>query len=91
MNTAARKVIGFTNLKEAKMSMVDSKGARTGTKPVSRTRAKRPHGRGDGLSLAAVLHDAINDIEAGVEFWKTLDRNSHAKRGHSYEFLNRGG
>ena len=91
MNSTARKVIGFTNLKEAKMSMIDSKGAGAGAKPVVRKRPKRPHGRADGLSLAAVLHDAIHDIQAGVEFWKTLDRNRHAKGGHSYEFLNRGG
>ena len=73
------------------MSMIGLKSPKARTKPASRTRAKRSHHRADGLSLAAVLHDAIDDIEAGVEFWKTLDRNRPAKLGHSSEFLNRGG
>jgi hypothetical protein len=75
--------------KKRKMRMVDSKSPRA--KPVVRTRAKRPKGRAGGQPLATLLNDAIDDIEAGVEFWKTLDGNRRAKPGHSPEFLNRGG
>jgi hypothetical protein len=77
--------------KETKMSMIGSRDLRARTKPAIRARAKRLHDRADEFSLAAVLHDAIDDIEAGVEFWKTLGGNRRAKLGHSPEFLNRVG
>jgi hypothetical protein len=38
-----------------------------------------------------VLHDAIVDVEDGVEFWKTLGGRSRAKHRASPEFLNRNG
>ncbi len=43
------------------------------------------------LPVDKMLHDAISDVEDGVEFWKTLAGNRHAKGGHSPEFLNRNG
>ena len=43
------------------------------------------------LSVNRMLHDALADVEDGVEFWKTLGKYRHAKRGHSPEFLNRNG
>jgi hypothetical protein len=45
----------------------------------------------DRLPVDKVLHDAIVDVEDGVEFWKTLGKYRHAKGGHSSEFLNRNG
>jgi hypothetical protein len=45
----------------------------------------------DRLPVDKVLHDAIIDVEDGVEFWKTLGRSSGAKRRASPEFLNRNG
>jgi hypothetical protein len=43
------------------------------------------------LPVDRVLHDAIVDVEEGVEFWKTLGKYRHAKRRASPEFLNRNG
>lgn len=43
------------------------------------------------LSVDRMLHDAIVDVEDGVEFWKTLGKYRHGKRGSSSEFLNRNG
>jgi hypothetical protein len=43
------------------------------------------------LSIDRMLHDAIVDVEDGVEFWKTLAGSRRAKGGHSPEFLNRNG
>ena len=57
------------------MSMIDPKGS----------------ANGDRLPVDKMLHDAIADVEDGVEFWKTLGKYHHGKRGSSPEFLNRNG
>ncbi len=43
------------------------------------------------LPVDKLLHDAVVDVEDGVEFWKTLAGNRRANGGHSPEFLNRNG
>ena len=67
------------------MSMIDPKGSATAARD-----GKHKPGRGR-LPVNRVLHDAIADVEDGVEFWKTLGGNRRAKRGSSSEFLNRNG
>ena len=61
------------------MSMIDPKFAAIGTADRAR------------LPVDKMLHDAIVDVEDGVEFWKTLAGSCRAKGGHSSEFLNRNG
>ena len=61
------------------MSMIDPKFA-------AMTTADR-----ERLPVDRMLHDAVLDVEDGVEFWKTLGKYRHAKGGHSSEFLNRNG
>ena len=61
------------------MSMIDLKGSAI-------TTADR-----EWLPVDKLLHDALVDVEDGVEFWKTLAGISQAKSGHSPEFLNRNG
>jgi hypothetical protein len=67
------------------MSMIDPKGSAI----AARDGKYKPGG--DGLPVNRMLHDAIADVEDGVEFWKTLRRSSRAKRRASPEFLNRVG
>jgi hypothetical protein len=50
-----------------------------------------PSANREWLPVDKVLHDAIVDVEDGVEFWKTLAGSRRAKGGHSPEFLNRNG
>ena len=61
------------------MNMFDPKFAANGTADRAR------------LPVDKMLHDAIVDVEDGVEFWKTLAGKSQAKGRHSPEFLNRNG
>ena len=61
------------------MSMIDPKFAAIGTADRAR------------LPVDKMLHDAIVDVEDGVEFWKTLTGSRRAKRRASPEFLNRNG
>ena len=61
------------------MSMIDPKFA-------AMTTADR-----ERLPVDKMLHDAVLDVEDGVEFWKTLSGSRRAKGGHSSEFLNRNG
>ena len=67
------------------MSMIDPKGF-----AIAARAGKHKPGRGK-LPVNRMLHDAIADVEDGVEFWKTLGGSSRAKRGRSPEFLNRSG
>ena len=67
------------------MSMIDLKGS-----AISVRDGKHKPGLGR-LPVDSVFHDAIADVEVGVEFWKTLCGNHRAKRGYSPEFLNRNG
>ena len=67
------------------MSMIDLKGS-----AITARHGKYKSG-GDRLPVDRMLHDAIVDVEDGVEFWKTLGKYRHAKRGSSPEFLNRNG
>jgi hypothetical protein len=65
------------------MGMIDLKGSAIAV----RDGMNKP-GR-DRLSVDSLFHDAIEDVEVGVEFWNTLCGNHRAKRGYSPEFLNR--
>jgi hypothetical protein len=46
---------------------------------------------GGRLPVEKVIHDAVADVEEGLEFWKTIAGNSDAQRHASREFLNRQG
>ena len=61
------------------MSMIDPKFA-------AMTIADR-----EKLPVDKMLHDAVVDVEDGIEFWKTLAGSRRTKGGHSIEFLNRNG
>jgi hypothetical protein len=67
------------------MSMIDPKGS-----AIAARAGKHKPGL-DGFPVNRMLHDAIADVEDGLEFWKTLGGSSRAKRGRSTEFLNRSG
>ena len=67
------------------MSMIDLKGSAIAVRD-----GKHKPGLGR-LLVDSMFHDAIADVEVGVEFWKTLCGNQRAKRGYSPEFLNRNG
>ena len=75
------------------MSMIDSKGSRPQPEAMAIIRAH--HARywhnGEDSPVAAVIDDAIADVEAGVKFWKTISRNRQSHRERSPEFLNRSG
>jgi hypothetical protein len=47
----------------------------------------------DGARLGAqrVMHEAIADVEEGLQFWKTIAGKVRSKRRVSREFLNRQG
>jgi hypothetical protein len=45
----------------------------------------------NSLPVDRMLHDALVDVEEGVEFWKTLAGSRRRKRRASPEFLNRSG
>ena len=69
--------------------MIDLKSVRP--KPTIRGRdGKYKHG-GDKLFEYAFANEAIADVAAGVEFWKTIAGNRRAKHGLSSEFMNRNG
>ncbi len=67
------------------MSMIDLKNS-----AIAARDGKHEPGLGR-LPVDSVFHDAIADVEVGVEFWKTLCGNQRAKRGYFPEFLNRNG
>ena len=46
---------------------------------------------GGRLPVEKVIHDAVADVEEGLEFWKTIAGNSASQRHASREFLNRQG
>lgn len=46
---------------------------------------------GGRLPVEKVIHEAVADVEEGLEFWKTIAGNSAAQRHASREFLNRQG
>ena len=46
---------------------------------------------GGRLPVDRVIHEAVADVEEGLEFWKTIAGNSGAQRHASREFLNRQG
>jgi hypothetical protein len=46
---------------------------------------------GSRLPVEKVIHDAVADVEEGLEFWKTIAGNSGSQRHASREFLNRQG
>ena len=75
------------------MSMIDHKGStrKPGPKAPIRARDGKYKRNGDKLFVHAVIDEAITDVETGVEFWKTIARNRHSKRGFSSEFMNRSG
>jgi hypothetical protein len=73
------------------MGVIQAKGSKPGMKAAFYPRDGRFPWGGDRLSANAIINDAFADIEAGVEFWKTIATNRHSKRGRSSEFLNRGG
>jgi hypothetical protein len=43
------------------------------------------------LPAQKVIHEAVADVEEGLEFWKTIVGNSAAQHHASREFLNRQG
>lgn len=45
---------------------------------------------GGRLPVEKVIHEAVADVEEGLEFWKTIAGNSAAQHA-SREFLNRQG
>jgi hypothetical protein len=46
---------------------------------------------GGRLPVDKIIDDAVADVEEGLEFWKTIARNSRSQRHASREFLNRQG
>ena len=46
---------------------------------------------GGRFPIEKVIHDAAADVEEGLEFWKTIAKNSRTQRHASREFLNRQG
>jgi hypothetical protein len=46
---------------------------------------------GGKVPVEKVIHDAVADVEEGLEFWKTIAGNSGSQRHASREFLNRQG
>jgi hypothetical protein len=46
---------------------------------------------GGRLPAQKVIHDAVADVEEGLEFWKTIAGNNGAQRHASREFLSRQG
>lgn len=75
------------------MSMIDPKGSRSHLEAMAVIRAHRARywHNGEDSPVAAVIDDAIVDVEAGFKFWKTISRDRQSQRGLSPEFLNRSG
>jgi hypothetical protein len=73
--------------------MIDPKGSRSHLEAMAVIRVHRAmywH-NGENSPVAAVIDDAITDVEAGVKFWKTISRDRQSQRELSPEFLNRSG
>ena len=92
-NSPARKQVGFVESKVTEMSMIDPKGSRPQPEAMAAIRAhhERYWHNGEHSPVAAVIDDAIADVDTGVKFWKTISRNRHLHRELSPEFLNRSG
>ena len=73
--------------------MIDPKGSRPQPEAMAAIHAhhERYWHNGEDSSVAAVIDDAIADVEAGVKFWKSISRNRKSHRERSPEFLNRSG
>ena len=56
-------------------------------------RSDMSYSEADGARLPAqrVMHEAIADVEEGLEFWKTIAGNVPSQHRVSREFLNRQG
>jgi hypothetical protein len=73
--------------------MIDPKGSRSHREAMAVIRVHRAmywHNGADS-PVAAVIDDAIADVDAGVKFWKTISTDRQSHRELSPEFLNRSG
>ena len=75
------------------MSMIDPKGSRPQPEAMAAIRAHRERylHNGENAPVAAVIDDAMADVDAGFRFWKTISRDRQSQRERSPEFLNRTG
>jgi hypothetical protein len=92
-NSPACKQADFVESKVTEMSMIDPKGSRPQPEAMAAIRAhhERYWLNGDDSPVAAVIDDAIADVEAGYKFWKTISRDHQSHHELSPEFLNRSG